>query len=475
MVGHDALGLLVNVLASPTGLRMYKKAYRENMLYKIRRYEELLERSQREVENAMNVIRIKMPDLKKAAGLATTDVSDNWHIFDSISGPYHRAKEQASQFQAILNRAGGRLTGSMAIDRVTVDDTIKQHRDDLVQALRHLAKFSAQPHIVANVVDIVSSFLKDPRLFRTRPMNFMMLGGPGTGKTTIAEAIGDVFAKAGMFVGDTLVQAGRGELVGQYMGETVTKTRQFLMSNLDNGVVFIDEAYGITPWEDGKPESYGTEATTAMVEFMTRYPGMYCIITAGYEREMIRYFLPANEGLSRRFPNKFVLRTLTPSEMIVIFQRQVVRAQGLCYDDDEQLPHYFTQDAYDYLERLIALCTQGEVSHTDEFDPATRRSYKRVRRFAPEWEYLHRLFEHHAGSMSNLADEAITILYTTISFRDVIAAQKKKKGRSGRPTIRKQEAGVMRRVVEQRIRNMAFSDTEPFLRQLAQAEQLLAT
>ena len=50
--------------------------------------------------------------------------------------------------------------------------------------------------------------------------------------------------------------------MGQYMGETVTKTRNFLVNNLDNGVIFIDEAYAITPWEDGKPESYGTEATT---------------------------------------------------------------------------------------------------------------------------------------------------------------------------------------------------------------------
>lgn len=467
---HDIRDL-VAILSSPAGLRMFKKAYRENMLYKITRYSDLLERCQKDVSDAMDVIRIKMPDLKRAAGIRVDDLSDNWHIFESISGPYTRAKEQASQFEAILNRARERLTGTMEMDRVTSDDTVKDHRDALVQALRRLGAFTSQPHIVSNVVDIVASFIKDPRLFRARLMNFILLGNAGTGKTSIAEAIGDVLAKAGMFVGNNLIMAGRGELVGQYMGETVTKTRQFLMSNLDNGVIFIDEAYAITPWEDGKPESYGTEATTAMVEFMTRFPGLYCIITAGYEKEMIRYFLPTNEGLSRRFPNKFVLRTLSPEEMVEIFKRQLRRAQGLS-DNDEYELSYFTTEAYEYLERLIEVCTQGRVTHADEMDPCTRKQYKRVRAFEPAWDYMFRVFEHHAGSMTTLADEAITVLYTTLSFRDVITSQKKK-GKHARPTIRRQGVDVMRRAVVQRIRNMAFSDVSLFLNQLVQVEQIL--
>ena len=113
--GHGLLGL-IKLLSSAAGLRMFKTAYRENMLHKILRYEELLARSHRDVQDAVDVIRIKMPDLKRAAGLSQTDLSDNWHIFDSISGPYHRAKEQASQFEAILNRARERLTGTMELE-----------------------------------------------------------------------------------------------------------------------------------------------------------------------------------------------------------------------------------------------------------------------------------------------------------------------------------------------------------------------
>lgn len=477
MMASDAhtLSVLIRVLSSSEGLRIFKRAFRENMLYKVQRYEELLERSLQEVKNAMDVIRIRIPDLKRAAGVTQSDTSNNWHIFESIAAPYHRAREQASQFEAILYRARARLEGTMAFDRVTSDDIIKEHRESLVAALRRLSTFTTQRHIVNNVVDIVTSFLKDPRLFRTRLMNFIMMGGAGTGKTTIAEAIGDVFAKAGMFVGNSLVQAGRGDLVGQYMGETVTKTRQFLMANLDNGVIFIDEAYAITSWEDGKPESYGTEATTAMVEFMTRFPGMYCIITAGYEREMIRYFLPANEGLDRRFPHKFVLNTLSPAQMVHIFKRQLLRAQGLTPpddDDDALVVPLFTSAAYSFLECIIRVSTEGDTTCSDEQDPCTRRVYRRVCRFEPRWEYMYRVFEHQAGSMSNLADEAITVLYGTLSFRDVITSFKKR-GRNARPRLRQQDTHVMREVILRRIRNMAFSDAPFFEQQFTSVQRLL--
>lgn len=468
----SGLRTLVQFLASYPGLCMFKRAYRANMLHKIERYEELLAVAQREVEDAMDVICLKVPDLKRAAGVPATDTSDNWHIFDSVSAPYQSAKDQATRFEAILNRARARLHGSMEVDRVTPDDAAREYRDALVGALEKLTTFAVQGHIVEQVVDVVSSFIKDPRLFRTKLMNFILMGGAGTGKTTLAEAMGDVFAKAGIFVGNKLVLAGRGELVGQYMGETVTKTRTFLVSHLDAGVIFIDEAYAITPWEDGKPESYGTEAAAAMVEFMTRYQGLYCIITAGYEREMVRYFLPSNEGLARRFPHKLVLCTMTADDMVAVFRRQLLRARGypITHEDAET---YFTADAYAYLRALIDTALQGDVVYVDEDDSATRKRYERTRRFRPRWAHMYKLFEHQAGSMANLADEAVTVLYTTMSFRDVMAFHKKK-GKNARPRVRCQDRAVMRRIVLQRIRNTALSDAHEFLRQFLEVEAVLA-
>ena len=214
------LNELITLLNSKHGLRVFKYAFHENMTYKVRKYTELLEVSNIEVQKSLDVVNVKIPQLKRAARIERDDRSDNWHIFESVSGPYRTAKHMASQFEVLLNRATERLSGTMAQPYLVEprDPFVENLRDEFVNALDRLSNFSSQSHIVTKVVDMVSSFLKDPRLFRHKMMNFMMMGGAGTGKTTLAEAIGDVFAKAGMFVGNQLIQAGRAELVGQYMG-----------------------------------------------------------------------------------------------------------------------------------------------------------------------------------------------------------------------------------------------------------------
>lgn len=467
------LAALVDTLNTNNGLRMYKKAYRDNMIFKMHRYAELQRDAEEEARRQVDVIDLKTAELKRLARV--TDDSDNWNIFESISEQYREAKDRAASFEAVRLRAAQCLEGSMAVDELRAQDRVRALRDELTRALQQLTSFAAQAHVVTKAVDIVGSFIKDPRLFRSKPMNFMLVGAAGSGKTTLASAIGDVFAKAGIFVGNRLVVAGRAELVGQYEGQTVARTRNFLTSNLDNGVVFIDEAYAITPWQNGKPEGYGAEAATAMVEFMTRYPGLYCIIVAGYEKEMRRYFLPANEGLSRRFPNKYVLRDMSADDLVDVFKRALLRAQGLPEPAGRgvalESTSYFTADAWDYLTNLIRQCTHGEVELVDEFDAATRREYARVRVFRPTWDYLYPLFENQAGSMTNLADEAVGVLMATISYDQVMAAQRKHN--VVRPNVSRQSRDVMRAVVVQTILKTALSEAEAVLAQLERVESLL--
>ena len=471
---HEAkLKGLISVLQSSVGLKMYKIAHRQNMIYKQRRYGELQQEAERDGQKQVEILNIKIPELKKLAGVE--GVNDNWNIFESQSEMYHEAKDRAASFEALKIRAMQRMEGSMSFDEVKTQDAIKQYRDELVKALLGLLNFSSQSHVVDKAVTIVASFIKDPTLFRTKLMNFMLIGGAGTGKTTLASAIGDVFAKAGIFVGNKLVEAGRAELVGQYEGQTVARTRAFLTNNLDSGVVFIDEAYAITPWQDGKPEGYGSEAATAMVEFMTRYPGLYCIIVAGYEKEMTRYFLPTNEGLSRRFPNKYVLQDMTTEGLIWIFQQSLLKAQGIPTPNGKDAPlvssNYFTAEAWSYLHNIVEVCMGGEAQYVEEYDQATRKTYRNVRMFRPTWEYMYAIFQNQAGSMTNLADEAITVLLETISFQEVMQTQKKMEG--ARPLIGKQTKEVMRSIILQTILKSSLSQADLFLTQLTQIESSL--
>lgn len=459
---------LIDFLQTSTGYKAYMLAYRDNMLYKVTKYADLHKSAEEDVSKQMHMIDIKRPELKRVAKVEGD--SDNWLIFESISEQYHEAKNRAATFEYLKLRAQQRLNESAS-------DSLAKDRDSLVDALKNLTDFTSQAHVVGKAVDIVSSFIKDPRLFRTKPMNFMLLGGAGTGKTTLASAIGDVFAKAGIFVGNSLVEAGRAELVGQYEGQTVARTRNFLTNNLDNGVIFIDEAYAITPWQNGKPEGYGAEAATAMVEFMTRYTGLYCIIVAGYERQMVRYFLPTNEGLSRRFPNKYVLKDMSARDLVAVFKTSLLKAQGLQVPNGKQAflesSNYFTTEAWKYLHNLIHTCTRGSVSYTEEFDAATQKTYRRVRSFTPTWECMYSIFEHQAGSMSNLADEAITVLMGTITYQQVVYAQRKNGGERTRLPIAKQSKEVMRNVVVNMVLKTCFTDVEQCLSQLNLVESII--
>ena len=178
----------------------------------------------------------------------------------------------------------------MSTGQVERGDAVYALRDELVAELEELGNFTAQYHRVQDGGH-VSSFIKDPRLFRIKLMNFMMVGSAGTGKTTIAAHIGNVFAKAGMFVGNNLVEAGRADLVGQYEGQTVARTR-----NCSPTWTMASSWTRPTRSPRGKTASpRGTAGGRNGHGVHDAVQGLYCIITAGYEK-MTRYFLATNEA-----------------------------------------------------------------------------------------------------------------------------------------------------------------------------------
>lgn len=279
-----------------------------------------------------------------------------------------------------------------------------------------------------------------------------------------------------MFVGDRLLVTGRADYVGQYEGQTVSKTRNFLLSHLDNGVIFVDEAYSLVPWQNGSPETYGSEAISTMLDYMTRYVGLYFMIVAGYETQMTRYFLEANEGLSRRFPNKFVLNKLSPFDLVRVFQTSIARAQGLLeVDDHVTVRSYFTDEAWIYLETLINTCTRGQTTLEEEFDPATRRSYKNIVYFKPNFEFMYTIFQNQAGSMVNLAEDAVTTLLEKITYEKAITFQQTKDtARTGLLSVLPpQGKDVMRDVVRSNIEKTSLSHADLYLTQLEQVESII--
>ncbi len=125
--------------------------------------------------------------------------------------------------------------------------------------------------------------------------HLVFTGNPGTGKTTVARHIGQMYKALGLLSSGHVVEADRGSLVAAFLGQTAIKTEEMCRKAL-GGVLFIDEAYSLDV--DGR--DYGTEAIETLLAFMENNRGNIAVIVAGYPTEM-ESFISSNPGLRSRF------------------------------------------------------------------------------------------------------------------------------------------------------------------------------
>ncbi len=145
--------------------------------------------------------------------------------------------------------------------------------------------------------------------------HMVMLGNPGTGKNTVAELLGRIYAGYGMLSHGNTKYALRQDLVGEYVGHTATRTRDTFNAAL-GGVLFIDEAYSLVAGKGGQHD-FGQEAINTLVPLMENHRNEIMVIAAGYPKPM-RDFLAANPGLKGRFGQTIVFPDFTDDELLQI-------------------------------------------------------------------------------------------------------------------------------------------------------------
>lgn len=134
-------------------------------------------------------------------------------------------------------------------------------------------------------------------------LHMIITGNPGTGKTTIARLLANIYHELGILDTKEVVEVNRSHLVGSYVGQSEENTMNYVKQAI-GGVLFIDEAYSLKR-EGQTGNDYGQAVIDTLVSAMTSkdYGGKFAVILAGYPEEM-RQFLWSNPGLRSRFPEQ---------------------------------------------------------------------------------------------------------------------------------------------------------------------------
>ncbi len=150
------------------------------------------------------------------------------------------------------------------------------------------------------------------------PLHMIFTGNPGTGKTTVADFMGEIYASMGILSQGDVIRVEKADLVGSRIGETESKTKAVL-SRAKGNILFIDEAYQLAP-RNGAGEE-GRLVVDTLLTALSNDNLDTIVILAGYPEDM-QAMLNMNEGLRSRFPYTFHFEDYSVDELVNIAIRK---------------------------------------------------------------------------------------------------------------------------------------------------------
>lgn len=257
------------------------------------------------------------------------------------------------QFKLMLYPHGGgsvdseeetSATGEKTNEVLAIEVDAPRPLDDLMKELDALVGLD---RVKADVRQLIN-FLKVQKMREEKGMtalpisrHLVFYGNPGTGKTTIARLMAQVYRSLEILSRGQLIESDRADLVAGFVGQTALKVKEVVNKAL-GGVLFIDEAYALSP--EGRGSDFGQEAVETLLKLMEDHRHDFVVIVAGYTEKM-ESFISSNPGLRSRF-NKFLhFEDYKPEQLVEIFK-------GFCDKSAFKLTHAADQKLLEMFKLL---------------------------------------------------------------------------------------------------------------------------
>ena len=215
------------------------------------------------------------------------------------------------------------IEGAEALKELSVDDIVAKLDEEFVgmSAVKDFVK-----EIAIQKADMDDRLNLGLPVDQTIKLNILLTGNPGTGKTTVARKLGEIFYSMKLLSSPEVIERERKDIVGQYMnsaGEEMAKACDLAMGK----VLFIDEAYALAPVNDaGTKDEEATKAVEVLMKRMEDDAGKFAVILAGYPRKMDD-FVRINDGIARRITYRINIDDYSQSELTDIF-KNIAKKKG---------------------------------------------------------------------------------------------------------------------------------------------------
>ena len=232
---------------------------------------------------------------------------------------------------------------------------------------------------IKNEIQAMADFIRIRKLrkgansARGLQRHMLFTGNPGTGKTTVARLIGDIYRELGVLPSGHVIEVDRSGLVGGYLGQTALKTKECI-ENARGGILFIDEAYALFD-DSHSGDMYGREAVNTLLKYMEDYRDEVVIIFAGYQDPMEK-LMNSNPGLLSRFSKNLLFQNFTDEELSHI-------CRDICKNDNYEI----SEAAH---KKLISHLLERKEKDSDFANARTARNL------------LEQAFKNHATRIARL-------------------------------------------------------------------------